>query len=182
MSKSEKLSKEISYALRHAPWEYELEMDEYGRVPVMQLLEALRRDEEWKDISEDDLKIMISSSEKKRHEILDGKIRACYGHSISGKIRKEKKEPPEILYHGTARRFSDSIREKGLLPAGRQYVHLSQDMETAYEVGRRRDKNPCILKIAAKQAWKDGIPFYYENEKVWLADMVPNTYIKVDER
>lgn len=86
------------------------------------------------------------------------------------------------LYHGTARRFSDSIREKGLLPAGRQYVHLSQDMETAYEVGRRRDKNPCILKIAAKQAWKDGIPFYYENEKVWLADMVPNTYIKVDER
>ena len=26
----EKLSKEVSYALRHAPWEYELEMDEEG--------------------------------------------------------------------------------------------------------------------------------------------------------
>ena len=25
-----KLSKEISYALRHAPWEYELELDENG--------------------------------------------------------------------------------------------------------------------------------------------------------
>ena len=25
-----KLSEEISYALRHAPWEYELEMDEDG--------------------------------------------------------------------------------------------------------------------------------------------------------
>ena len=24
------LSKEISYALRHAPWEYELELDENG--------------------------------------------------------------------------------------------------------------------------------------------------------
>ena len=24
----EELSKEVSYALRHAPWEYELEMDE----------------------------------------------------------------------------------------------------------------------------------------------------------
>ena len=25
------LSKEISYALRHAPWEYELELDEKGK-------------------------------------------------------------------------------------------------------------------------------------------------------
>ena len=29
--KYEELSKEVSYALRHAPWEYELEMDEYRR-------------------------------------------------------------------------------------------------------------------------------------------------------
>lgn len=28
------LSKEISYALRHAPWEYELELDEEGFVPI----------------------------------------------------------------------------------------------------------------------------------------------------
>ena len=28
--KYEELSKEVSYALRHAPWEYELEMDEEG--------------------------------------------------------------------------------------------------------------------------------------------------------
>ena len=35
-----KLSKEISYALRHAPWEYELELDEEGFVPVEQLIHA----------------------------------------------------------------------------------------------------------------------------------------------
>lgn len=28
--KYEGLSKEVSYVLRHAPWEYELEMDEEG--------------------------------------------------------------------------------------------------------------------------------------------------------
>ena len=32
------LSKEISYALRHVPWEYELEMDDQGWVPLKQLL------------------------------------------------------------------------------------------------------------------------------------------------
>lgn len=34
MKRFEELSKEISYALRHAPWEYELEMNEEGWVPV----------------------------------------------------------------------------------------------------------------------------------------------------
>ena len=48
------LSKEISYALRHAPWEYELEMDEEGAVPVVQLLDALHRSAKWKNVSEED--------------------------------------------------------------------------------------------------------------------------------
>ena len=30
MDKLTELSKEISYALRHAPWEYELEMEKEG--------------------------------------------------------------------------------------------------------------------------------------------------------
>jgi len=36
--KYEELSKEVSYALRHAPWEYELEMDTEGWVSIEQLL------------------------------------------------------------------------------------------------------------------------------------------------
>ena len=158
------LSKEISYALRHAPWEYELEMDEEGWVSVEQLLDALHKEEKWKNISENDLAIMIQKS-------------AYYGHSIPMKIAKEEKVPPEILYHGTARRFLNSILENGLLPKGRQYVHLSQDVETAHSVGMRHDMKPCILKIDAKQAWKEGIVFYYGNEKVWLADEIPSKYI-----
>ena len=71
-----RLSKEISYALRHTPWEYELEMDEEGWVPVEQLLDALHKDEEWRNLSENDLVIMIQKSEKKRYEIFN------YNHII----------------------------------------------------------------------------------------------------
>lgn len=177
MKQFEELSKEVSYALRHAPWEYELEMDEEGWVSVEQLLDALRGTGKWKDIGQSDLIRMIEESEKKRHEIKDGKIRAFYGHSIPGKILKEEKMPPHILYHGTARRFLQSIMENGLLPQNRQYVHLSQDIETAENVGKRHDKNPCILIIDAEKAWNEGIKFYFGNEKVWLADVVPNKYI-----
>ena len=178
MNKLENLSKEISYALRHAPWEYELEMDEEGWVPVEQLLDALHRNEKWVNIGEADLKEMIEKSEKKRHELVNGKIRAFYGHSIPMKILKEEKMPPNVLYHGTARRFLESINENGLLPQSRQYVHLSQDIETAENVGRRHDDKPCILVIDAKKAWDDGVRFYLGNQKVWLADTIPSRYIR----
>lgn len=173
-----RLSKEISYALRHAPWEYELEIDEEGWVSVEQLLDALHRKNNWKNVTQEDIQQMINMSEKKRHEIVGGRIRAFYGHSIPMKISKIKSEPPEILYHGTARRFMKSIIKNGLSPQSRQYVHLSQDIETAQNVGKRRDDKPCILVVDALKAWNDGTAFYYGNEKVWLADSIPSIYIK----
>lgn len=173
-----RLSKEISYALRHAPWEYELEMDEEGWVFIEQLLDALNRENYWKSITQEDIQQMIDISEKKRYEILGNRIRAFYGHSIPMKISKIQSKPPEILYHGTARRFMESIMKNGLSPQSRQYVHLSQDIETAQNVGRRHDDKPCILVIDSLRAWNDGISFYFGNEKVWLADTVPSIYIK----
>ena len=64
---NEELSKEISYALRHAPWEYELEMDEYGWVDINQLVEALNRDSKWEKIQISDISAMIDNFEKKKH-------------------------------------------------------------------------------------------------------------------
>lgn len=175
------LSKEISYALRHAPWEYELEMDENGWVEVNQLLEALNRNKKWKEVKLPDLVSMIEKSEKKRHEIANGKIRAFYGHSIPMHICKEKQQPPSELFHGTARRFLENIKHYGLLPMSRQYVHLSVDVDTAFQVGNRHDDKPVILKIDALKAWNNGIAFYHGNEKVWLADGIPFEYIEVKD-
>lgn len=172
-----KLSKTAAYALRHAPWKYGLEMDEDGWVPVSQLLNGLRSSPVWAGLNEDDLRKMIEASDKKRFEMKDGKIRALYGHSVPVKIRKEAKIPPNVLFHGTARRYLPSIREKGLIPKSRQYVHLSTDIETAQSVGLRHDRKPVILVIDAKRAAKDGVKFYLGNEKVWLADHIPSRYI-----
>ncbi len=80
-----KLSKEVSFALRHEPWKYELELDENGWVDIDQLIESLRCDRKWKSLDTKDLEIMIEKPDKKRHEIHDGKIRALYGHSTPQK-------------------------------------------------------------------------------------------------
>lgn len=173
-----RLSKEISYALRHAPWEYELELDEEGWVDIKQLLFALHECTALQELSERDLHVMIEKSEKKRHEISNGRIRALYGHSIPQRVLKEPMTPPEILYHGTARRFIQSIKVEGLSPRSRQYVHLSIDIETALQVGKRRDDEPILLRVQALEAWSEGIKFYFGNEKVWLADTIPSKYIE----
>ena len=176
----DKLSKEISYALRHAPWEYELELDENGFVPVEQLLNSLNSLNQYdRDVTKDDFEYIIAHSDKKRHEIIGDKIRALYGHSVSNKIIKTNSIPPDVLYHGTAKRFLDSIMKDGLLPMKRQYVHLSIDKDIAVLVGKRRDANPIILEIDAKGAANDGIKFYIGNDKVWLCDKVPAKYIKI---
>ncbi len=175
-----KLSKEISYALRHAPWEYELELDENGFVPIEQLLHSLNSPNEYeREITKSDLEYIISNSDKKRHEIVGNKIRALYGHSVPTKIEKTLSIPPNILYHGTAERFVESIMKEGLLPMKRQYVHLSVDIDMAMLVGKRRDINPTILEVDAKAASNDGIKFYVGNDKVWLCDAVPPKYIKI---
>lgn len=173
-----KLSKEISYALRHAPWEYELELDETGCVPVVQLLDTLNESGNYdRPVTHADLEHIIDHSDKKRFEITEDKIRALYGHSIPMHIRKEPGTPPAVLYHGTTHKALPQILKDGLLPMSRQYVHLSVDTDMARTVGSRRDSSPVILKIDAEKAAADGVMFYIGNEKVWLADRIPAMYI-----
>jgi len=172
------LSKEISYALRHAPWEYELELDEQGFVPIVQLLHALNESGTYEhEVTQADLEQIIANSEKKRHEIVGDKIRALYGHTVPQIIKKEPGIPPAVLYHGTTHRALPQILQDGLKPMQRQYVHLSVDTDTAVQVGKRRDSEPVILKIDAAKAHSDGVVFYKGNDKVVLADYVAPKYI-----
>lgn len=172
------LSRVISHALRHEPWLYELELDDEGWVSVEVLLDTLRKHEsEWSALSETDLVCMIENASKRRHEIKDSRIRAIYGHSVPGKLTYKQTTPPDILYHGTAPELVYLIESSGLKPMGRQYVHLSVDEATAFEVGSRKANYPTILRILAKEANAKGVSFFEGNEKVWLANDVPVDFI-----
>lgn len=54
-------SRAVSHALRHAPWLYELELDDEGWVPVEQLLAALRaQDADWQAVDQATLERMVA--------------------------------------------------------------------------------------------------------------------------
>lgn len=174
-----KLSKTMAHALRHAPQNYGLTLDEEGWTDVEDLIKGLKaHSKRFKDVNIKDLQTVIESSNKKRFEIKDGKIRATYGHSLPSKIKKKPAVPPEILYHGTTSKAAKSILESGLKPMGRQYVHLSLDKKSAYQVGLRRTQKPVILKILARRAYENNINFYKEKDGIWLSDFIPAEFIR----
>jgi putative RNA 2'-phosphotransferase len=88
-------------------------------------------------------------------------------------------DPPEGLFHGTSSAAWEAIQEQGLVPMRRQYVHLSMDVSTAVQVGRRKSEVPVVLSVRAGEAGRRGVRFWRGNEMTWLADGVPPEYLTV---
>ena len=173
-----KISKTISYALRHRPDKFGLNLDAEGWVPINDLIKAASSNLGFA-ISQQDIEEIISLSEKKRFEISGDRIRATYGHSFDSKIEFQPVEPPEFLYHGTSPRAWEAIEQEGLKPMNRQYVHLSSDKATAEKVALRHDKkHVIILTVNSGQMHKDGFKFFHSaNDGTWMCESVPTKYI-----
>jgi len=171
-----KISKFLSLVLRHKPERIGLALDQYGWVQVEDLI--ARAQKAGIDIDRQLLQIVVEQNNKKRFAFNeDGtKIRANQGHSLSVDLGLTAVDPPDVLYHGTATRFLDSIKKEGLLPQGRHHVHLSPDEKTAMAVGKRHGK-PVVLIVKAKEMVEQGYQFYRSANGVWLTERVPAIYL-----
>ncbi|MFF3024031.1 RNA 2'-phosphotransferase [Gottfriedia sp. NPDC057948] len=90
------------------------------------------------------------------------------------KYNISQKKTPEILYHGTNKKVEELILNEGIKPMGRNYVHLSEGVEFATLAAKRRGEF-VILKIDAKNAYENGVKFFYADNEVWLSDYIsPN--------
>ncbi len=173
-----RLSKVVSYALRHRPWEFELELSPDGWAPTDQLLAALRADPDWREVTENDLVAMIEASPRRRHELRDGQIRAYYGHSVAVEAPMDD-TVPECLYHGTAPATLEAILRDGLLPIGRRFVHLGVDPSIARTVGRRKAADPVVLEVDVPAAQLGGTRFHRASREIVVTDAVPAAYLRV---
>ncbi len=168
-------SKFLSLVLRHQPEIINLEIDEYGWALIDDII-ALSRDKIR--LTRELIEEVVITSDKQRYSLSDdGKyIRANQGHSIKVNLQLHPKEPPAMLYHGTATRFVESIKAEGLKPGKRQHVHLSSNIETAISVGSRHGK-PTVIKIQAELMHTQGYEFFLSDNEVWLTSSVPLEFL-----
>jgi putative RNA 2'-phosphotransferase len=171
-----RLSKFLSYVLRHHPESIGLQLDTGGWARVDELLAAARQ--RGTALDEELLQQVVAHGDKRRFSFnADGqRIRANYGHSIPVDLGLKRIEPPEFLYHGTAKRLVEIIRRDGLHARGRNFVHLSPDEETAKQVGARHGK-PVVLVVHARRMHRDGHAFHLSEGGIWLTRWVPAEYI-----
>lgn len=177
----ERLSKFISMILRHKPEAIGITLDEHGWADVNELIKGINDTGEEVEFSKDTLETIVKTDKKQRYSFSQDRtlIRANQGHSIPVDVELEKKEPPKVLYHGTGIKSVKAIQEQGLLPMERLYVHLSTDVETATNVGKRHG-TPVIFQVNAEQMQKDGYDFFQSVNGVWLTKEVPTKYLELN--
>lgn len=176
-----KTSKLLSLILRHNPGRIGLTLDSAGWADLSELVECARR--EGVRLDEQTVREVVEHNDKKRFTLSeDGRrIRAAQGHSIPIDLGLPQVEPPELLFHGTASRNTESIRARGLHPGRRQHVHLSPDKETAARVGERHGE-PVVLRIASGAMHRAGHAFFFSENGVWLTASVPPEFIGPPDR
>ncbi|MEU4803252.1 RNA 2'-phosphotransferase [Actinosynnema sp. NPDC023587] len=169
-----RLSKRMSKHLRHSPEAAGLTLDPAGWVDLDAFVRALRT-------THDDVRRVVTTNDKQRFTIEDGRIRANQGHTVEVDLDLPVAEPPAVLYHGTIAKALPDILDEGLRPMSRHDVHLSATVDTALRVGARRGK-PVILEVAAHRMRADGYEFRVSANGVWLAPAVPPAYLDVRRR
>ncbi|MBQ2987819.1 MAG: RNA 2'-phosphotransferase [Clostridia bacterium] len=165
----------ISLILRHKPEIIGITLDEHGWADVEALIRGISKRQPL-DMAM--LERIVAEDDKQRYSFNADKtkIRANQGHSIPVDVELTAITPPPILYHGTAEKYVASIEKQGLIPKSRLYVHLSDNPETAVNVGARHG-NPIVYRVAAEDMARGGYVFYRSANGVWLTKEVPVQYL-----
>ena len=170
------LGRFISLILRHHPEKIGITLDNEGWADTKDLLDGINSSGRKIDI--ETLERIVRENNKKRYSFNNdkSKIRANQGHSIPVEVGMQIKIPPDRLYHGTAIRFLDSIRMNGIRKMSRLYVHLSKDINTAFDVGKRHGA-AVVLVVDTKKMHEDGFVFRLSDNNVWQSDDIPWKYV-----
>lgn len=172
-----KLSRFLCVVLRHDPSAAGVYVNEHGWAEVDELIEKVAAT--GREISREKLTELVETDSKTRYSFsADGKMIRCnHGHTIPVDLELPAIQPPEFLLHGTGDVNVPSIDQQGLKPVKRMYVHLTDDEQTAVDVGSRHGK-PVLYRVHAGAMARDGYVFYRSASGVWLTDRVPKGYLE----
>ncbi len=175
---ADRLGRFLALVLRHKPDSIGISLDPSGFVELETLAAAIAAQPGWSGITETVLRA-AAQQDAKRYEIDGSRVRARYGHSIPIETPGKPVVPPEWLYHGTPPAVLDAIRNEGLMPQGRQFVHLSATRQDALTIGQRHSPGAVVVTVLARQAHEAGVQFFQASPAIYLARAIPAAHLSV---
>src|ERR1043165_745884 len=94
----ERLSRFLTYVLRHRPKEYPASFDAQGFVSWDQVTDLVQS--RFPEVTEGDIRPVDRDEKKNRFEAREGKVRATCGPPFPVDLSIEAARPPPILYFG----------------------------------------------------------------------------------
>ncbi|KAL6117372.1 trpt1 [Pungitius sinensis] len=172
-----RLSKSLSYALRHGANQMGLEMGSDGFMFVEELLAH----PQFRAYSLEDVERIVATNDKKRFKLSahpeDGRlrIRASQGHSLPVTDLELKPvlvgspDCPAEAIHGSYLRNWSSIQQQGLSRMKRTHIHLAPGLpgEEGVISGMRKDCDLAVY-IDVFKALADGVEFFWSDNGVLL--------------
>lgn len=178
-----RISKCLSYLLRHGAIKEKLAIDSLGNVLVEDILMHNRLKTHRCTI--EDIRRVVRENNKQRfklHEDKDGKlyISANQGHSIAvddqNLVKLSEKDIPLDIFHGTYKAKLETIKAQGLSKMNRNHIHLTNNREYV-----RKSCN-ILIYIDVKKCMDDGMVFYKSDNNVYLTSgidgIIPCSYFR----
>jgi len=178
-ARRKRLSKFCSGALRHFPDDAGIALDDAGWTDWDALVAAVERKYDW--ATAEHVAAVVATDPKgrfERDETGGGRVRAAYGHSVDVALDAAETPVPDTLYHGTAPRNVDAIREEGLRPMSRQQVHLSDSADAARAVGARHASAPIVFVVDAAGMLADDHRIVRRGTETYTTDQVEPEYLR----
>lgn len=153
-------------------------LDPAGFVELDALAKAVADQPGWNWVTEQEIRT-LAQHDSRRYEIDGNRIRARYGHSIPIETPGKHVTPPEWLYYGVPADALPAVRDEGLRPEARQFVHLSTTRLDALAVAKRHASEAVVVTVLARRAHEAGIPFYQAAPSIYLVKHVPAEHLRL---
>lgn len=171
------LGRTITKILRHKPEKYHLEIDEHGYVNIDEMVQEIRfYNRRLHFVGPSHIYAVVLTDGKGRYQLSDNKryLRATYGHTIDVDLSDLPSDGiPEILYYPTSEEEFDILKENGILPSDRRWVHLSSSAEKAYIAGLYHFDSPLLIPIKSDVVLESGEKIYHAGQEVFICKFVP---------
>lgn len=175
-----RLSKSLSWLLRHGIVQERMNMDDTGYVLIADVLAK----EQFKGFNSNNIKQVVLNNDKQRFDIRDDiYIRARQGHSEEvGRLLDDDKmlprvtEPLPLVVHGTNKKAIKVIKESGLKSMNRKHIHFALSLD------KTRQTSKVLIFLDMESALIDGIKFYRsENDVILCKEDIDPKYFKAIE-